>query len=73
MRCVNLAEVREIRWTEGSEDHVWRHGVTPAEVEEVVNTRPRYVRVSGDVTYLFGQTNAGRALIAVTHRRHRHD
>ena len=26
----------EIRWTEWSEDHIARHDVTPAEVEEVV-------------------------------------
>lgn len=26
---------------------------------------PRYVRVSGDITYIFGQTDAGRALIVV--------
>jgi len=57
--------VREIRWTDQSEDHVWKHRVTPAEVEEVVNTSPRYVRVSGDITYIFGQTDAGRALIVV--------
>ncbi len=34
--------VREIRWTSESEAHIARHGVTPEEVEEVVNSRPRY-------------------------------
>jgi hypothetical protein len=49
--------VREIRWTAESEEHIARHNVTPSEVEQVVNTRPRLVITgSGNVEYLFGTT-----------------
>ena len=34
--------MREIRWTSESETHIARHGVTPEEVEQSVNSRPRY-------------------------------
>jgi len=31
-------------WTEENEDHIWsRHEILPDEVEQVVNTRPRWV------------------------------
>ena len=58
---------REIMWTEGSEEHIRaRHQVTPAEVEEVVNTRPRLVEPGRDDTeQVFGTTNAGRHLLVV--------
>ncbi len=58
--------VREIRWTEESEDHIARHNVTPDEVEQVVNTRPRLV-VAGpeEVEYGLGTTDAGRHLLVV--------
>jgi len=58
--------VREIRWTEESEDHIARHGVTPDEVEQVINTRPRLV-VTGaeEVVYVFGTTDAGRYIMVV--------
>jgi hypothetical protein len=58
--------VREIRWTEQSEDHIARHGVTPDEVEQALNGRPR-LELSGpdDVTYWFSTTDAGRHLLIV--------
>lgn len=58
---------REIRWTDQSEDHIWsRHQVTPAEVEEVVYTRPRHVAKGPDDTVLvYGRTDAGRLLLVV--------
>jgi uncharacterized protein len=40
--------VREIRWTEESEDHIARHGVTPVEVEQVLYSRPRLVAKGRD-------------------------
>ena len=45
LQCVRLCDVRrEIMWTEESEEHIWKeHEVRPAEVEDVVNCRPRYV------------------------------
>ncbi|MCP3798501.1 hypothetical protein NLX83_04435 [Allokutzneria sp. A3M-2-11 16] len=58
--------MREIRWTEQSEDHIARHGVTPDEVEQAVHGRP-YLLLPGkdDVTYWFGTTNSGRHLLIV--------
>lgn len=58
--------VREIRWTDAAEDHVAAHGVTPDEVEQVVNTRPRLLLTGREGTqYLFGTTSAGRYLLVV--------
>ncbi|MGH3493267.1 MAG: hypothetical protein ACRDQ1_08515 [Sciscionella sp.] len=56
--------MREIRWTERAEDHIAAHGVTPDEVEQLVNTQPRLV-VDGreDTEYVFGTTDAGRYLL----------
>ena len=40
--------------------------VTPAEVEEIVNTRPRWeAKGRDDTTLLYGQTDAGRYLFVV--------
>jgi hypothetical protein len=59
-----MVAVREIRWTEESEDHIARHEVTPGEVEQVVNTRPRLVVAGTEgVEYVFGTTDAGRYLV----------
>ncbi|MGH9071144.1 MAG: hypothetical protein ACRDX8_08285 [Acidimicrobiales bacterium] len=58
--------MREIRWTEKAEDHIAAHAVTPDEVEQVVNTRPRLVLKGREGTeYLFGMTDAGRHLLIV--------
>lgn len=58
--------MREIRWTEEAEDHVAAHNVTPKEVEQVVNTRPRLVLTGREETeYVFGTTDAGRYLLIV--------
>lgn len=58
--------VREIRWTEDSEDHIAAHAVTPDEVEQLVNSRPRLVLAGRQNTeYVFGTTNAGRYLLVV--------
>jgi uncharacterized DUF497 family protein len=58
--------VREIRWTERNEDHIARHDVLPAEVEQVVYTRPRLV-IAGreETTLVFGTTDGGRHLVVV--------
>jgi len=62
MRCIAL----EYRWTENAEDHIAAHDVTPDEVEQVVNTRPRLVLAGREGTqYLFGTTSAGRHLLVV--------
>lgn len=59
--------MREILWTEDSEDHIWtRHRVLADEVEQVVNTRPRWVRRGKeDTEQLYGVTDAGRYLLVV--------
>jgi uncharacterized protein len=58
--------VREIRWTEQSEDHIARHGVAPGDVEEVVFSRPRLVaRGREGTTLIFGTTGAGRHLVVI--------
>lgn len=58
--------MREIRWTDDSEDHIAAHAVSPDEVEQVANTRPRLVVCGREGTqYLFGTTNAGRYLLVV--------
>lgn len=58
--------MREIRWTEWSEDHIARHDVAPTEVEQVVFSRPRLMgKGREDVTLVFGTTDAGRHLVVV--------
>lgn len=58
--------VREIRWTDDSEDHIARHNVVPAEVEDVIYMRPRLIEPSEDDTEkVFGRSAAGRYLMVV--------
>jgi hypothetical protein len=58
--------VREIRWTDNSEDHIAAHDVTPDEVEQVIYTRPRLVLKGLEGTaYVFGTTDGGRYLLVV--------
>ncbi len=58
--------MREIRWTSESEAHIARHGVTPEEVEQAVNSRPRYEAPGReDSTLLYCATDEGRALLVV--------
>jgi hypothetical protein len=58
--------VREIRWTENAEDHIAAHAITPDEVEQVVNTRPRLGLAGREGTeYVFGTTGPGRYLLVV--------
>lgn len=61
-----MVGVREIRWTERAEDHIAAHGVTPDEVEQVVNARPRLTLPGREgVEYVFGTSDAGRYLLVV--------
>jgi uncharacterized protein len=58
--------VRDIRWTSESEAHIARHGVTPEEVEQAVNGRPRYEACGPeDSTPLYCATDGGRLLLVV--------
>ena len=53
-------------WTSESEAHIARHGVMPEEVEQAVNSRPRYeARGREDSTLLYCATEDGRALLVV--------
>lgn len=57
---------RELYWDDASEAHIARHNVQPAEVEEVVNSRPRHTAKGRDeTTLLYGQSAAGRLLLVV--------
>jgi hypothetical protein len=58
---------REVRWTDWTEAHICRHGVAPADVEEVLFDRPRWVaKGRDDTTLVFGSTRSGRLLLVVT-------
>jgi hypothetical protein len=57
----------ELQWTQSIVDHIWRHGVTPEEVEEVIyEGKPFVKRGPGSGRnkryYVLGQTQAGRYL-----------
>ena len=69
MRCIASDYdfvVREIRWTDKSEDHIAAHNVTPDEVEQVLYSRPRLVLKDPEGTeYVFGTTDGGRYLLVV--------
>ncbi len=58
--------IQEFVWVQDNIDHIARHGVLPAEVEEVCIGRPwvRRVKSEGEspVYYVRGQTEAGRYL-----------
>lgn len=58
--------MREIRWTDNSEDHIAAHNITPEEVEQVLYTRPRLALKGREGTeYVFGTTDEGRYLLVV--------
>src|ERR1700689_935981 len=58
--------MREIRWTDRSEDHIAAHNVTPDEVDQVLYARPRLVLKGAEGTeYAFGTTDEGRYLLIV--------
>jgi uncharacterized DUF497 family protein len=62
-------------WDAANVSHILRHGVTPAEVEEVV--RLPHVRIQGKAVkgearwQPFGKTESGRFLVVVFTIRHR--
>jgi uncharacterized protein len=69
VRCIAsdyTVSVREIRWTDKSEDHIAAHDVAPDEVEQVLYTHPRLVLKGREGTeYVFGTTDTGRYLLVV--------
>jgi hypothetical protein len=57
---------RELVWSQWSEDHIAEHNVLPDEVEQVVNSRPRFTAKGRDeTTIVYGRTDAGRYLLVV--------
>lgn len=58
----------DIHWTEKSEDHIGRHGVTPGEVEEVVANAHLARHGRERTRILLGRTDAGRFLTVVLAR-----
>jgi uncharacterized protein len=57
--------VFDFHWTDDSEAHIARHGVTPEEVEQATERPFHTMPGRGGTTLLFGQTDAGRYLLAV--------
>lgn len=56
----------ELSWNDDNEAHIARHGVTPSEVHEVLDSEPRRVEAGRDETTLvFGATYSGRYLLVV--------
>ena len=51
-----------LRWDEWNEEHVVRHGVDPAEVEEVARNAPHVTRARDGLYRVIGQTDGGRFL-----------
>lgn len=67
-----MFHIREVVVTPQQEEHIWtRHQVTPEEVEEICFSGP-LVRRGRDGSYaIYGQTDAGRYLIAFLYPRGR--
>lgn len=61
--------IERIIWPEDRVEHIARHAVTPAEVEEVCFGDPRVLRAKSQGTnpvyHVLGQTTAGRYLFCV--------
>lgn len=63
-----MPTISPIKWTEESIEHISRHAVKPAEVEDACfnEDEPPFVRFgSGNLHYVFGRTYAGRFLFIV--------
>lgn len=61
-----MYKINFIRWTRGSIEHIARHNITPAEVEEALFDNEPLVRKGGrDRAYVLARTIAGRYLFIV--------
>lgn len=57
---------REIAWSDASEMHVARHGLSAGEVEDAVNGRPVLIfRGREGTTEIYGASSAGRLVVVV--------
>ncbi len=69
-----MRSIGGIHWTESSLEHVARHGVAPAEVEEVCFNEDDapFIRTGRDkLHYVFGRTQGGRHLFIVVRSERR--
>ena len=61
--------IEEFLWPRDRVDHIAKHGIEPAEVEEVCFGKPLVQRTKSEgahpVYYALGQTSAGRYLFCV--------
>jgi uncharacterized DUF497 family protein len=57
-----VVQIQDLEWDERNQEHIARHGVTPAETFEVVGNRPFITRGRGNTFRVIGQTNGGRYL-----------
>ena len=68
-RRIARMKIHELIWPEDRIDHIARHGVTPAEVEEACFGKALVQRARSEgenpVYYVLGQTAAGRYLFCV--------
>jgi hypothetical protein len=55
----------EVRWSEDGEEHIARHGVSPAEVEEAVSDHRALRRKHRGRSVVLAQTDNGRRLTIV--------
>ncbi len=55
--------IDEIRWNESRVEHILRHGIRPAEVEEVCFGEPFIQSARNGRYVVYGQTTAGRYLM----------
>ncbi|WP_045220814.1 BrnT family toxin [Desulfonatronum thioautotrophicum] len=62
-------KIQELIWSEDRIEHIWRHGVSPDEVEEVCFGSPLIYRAKSEginpIYYVLGQTEAGRHIFCV--------
>ena len=57
--------VREFQWEDANEEHISRHGVTSAEVEEVFFSPIAVKRIHSGRYLVLGRSGAGRFLAVV--------
>lgn len=60
-----MAHILRLAWHGWNEEHIARHNVTLAEVEEVTANRPFTMRGRKDRYRLIGQTDSGRLLTVI--------
>jgi uncharacterized DUF497 family protein len=61
-----MRTISGIRWTEEAIEHIFRHRISPVEVEEACFGPDCLIRTGKDgLHYVFGQTGGGRFLFVV--------